>query len=122
LGLGEHLEKKFEVIEDWTNFNYKSHVLGMDNLHKFYPETNTSGTTDDTMTFGRVNHFQWMAKNNNLPIPTSNEEYNSLIRRFQDEPLLRSQREPGTFPGFTYAYPNHFSQNILSSLLRSNLK
>ena len=47
LGLGHHLEKRFQSIETWTNFNYKSNVVG-------------------GKTYGRVNHFEWYDRKNGL--------------------------------------------------------
>ena len=63
LGIREPLEERFNDIETWTNFNYKSHVLG---------KLDKSDTTDYSLNFGRVNHFKWLQKNNykrSVPFP-----------------------------------------------------
>ena len=47
LGLGHHLEERFESIDHWSHFNYKSQVIG--------------GTD-----YGRVNHFDWFCRKNGI--------------------------------------------------------
>ena len=49
------------------------------------------------------------AKKNNQPIPQTKEDYLKLIDHWQSA------------DGFTYAYPNHFSQNKLTKLCREKL-
>ena len=47
IGIRKPLEDRLTDIETWTNFNYKSHVLG---------KLNTDDE-DSSLDFGRVNHF-----------------------------------------------------------------
>ena len=89
LGMHIPLEQKLNQIKQWANFNYKSHVLG-------------------GKTFGKVNHIQWLWKKCGSEIksmPTETEDYLNLLKEFQSS------------KGFTYAYPNHFSQNLMTELL-----
>jgi len=121
LGLGPHLDRKFDSILEWTNFNYQSHVLGPSNLPAQESDSRgASQRTDDVTTLGKVDHFKWFARRNKLPLPESKEDYLRLISAFKAEPSVDSANV--NKGGFTYAYPNHFSQNILSSLLRDNLR
>lgn len=75
-------------MSQWTNFNYRSHVLqGRD--------------------FGSVNHFQWHCKKNGLPLPQSPADYSKLLESWRAAPALNAKGV--NLGGFTYAYPNHFS-------------
>ena len=105
---------------EWTNFNYKSHVLGLEDYEKVYGTNELFGEKKDykdIVTLGKVNHFQWMARNNQKAIPRNKKDYLDVFRGFQSDP--DPLRKNG---GFTYAFPNHFSQNLLSKELRENLK
>ena len=54
LGIRRPLEDRIDRIDEWTNFNYKSHVLGK--LHE--------REEDSSSNFGKVNHFDWFMKRN----------------------------------------------------------
>ena len=102
LGLDRGLERRIENIEQWTNFNYKSHVIG-----------------DEATNFGRVNHFKWFCRKNGLQVPRSKDQYKSLFKSWQDDP---GQSPSGAYQGgFTHAYSNHYSQNKLNKDLINQL-
>jgi hypothetical protein len=117
LGLRGPLEDKIKGIMEWTNFNYKSHVLGLEQYERVHGRPGIlreEGDYTDVTTLGKVNHFQWMAKNKNQPIPSTKEDYLRMIEDFRSEPRVSGG-------GFTYAFPNHLSQNILAKALKDNL-
>jgi hypothetical protein len=58
-------------------------------------------------------------------IPKTKDEYLKLFDIYQSEPKLilnKKGRNPATAGGFTYAYPNHYSQNLLNKLLWDKLE
>ena len=98
--MNRELDEQLKTISTWTNFNYRSHVLmGRD--------------------FGSVNHFRWHCKKNKLPLPSTEEDYRRLLESWQGAPQLDAKGV--NLGGFTYAYPNHFSQNRLTRICKEKL-
>ena len=105
VGVHAQLEQKLEEVDQWSRFNYKSHVIGGDTL-------------------GRVNHFKFSLQKIKQAYPSNPclKEVESLKTLADYHALLKAYQASPMDGGFTYTYPNHFSQNRMTKILLSKLQ